>query len=104
MTKPEKNERLYDHASVNHEGGGEQPPEPPSPSSSESSSSFSSHHSKSRKTHKNPLFKLDVKFDMLVFGGESNAENLDNWIKHVEVYFRIQGIKEDEAKIHLASL
>lgn len=41
---------------------------------------------------------------MHVFSGESNAESLDNWIKHVEVYYRIQGIKEDEAKIQLASL
>lgn len=101
--KVEKKQR-DDHALVNDEGGGEGPP--PSPSSSEISSSSSSrlsnrHH---RNASKNPLFKLDVKFDLHIFSGESNVEKLDNWIRQVEVYCCIQQIKEEEAKIQLASL
>ena len=36
--------------------------------------------------------------------GESNAEKLNNWIRQIEVYCRIQQIMEDEANIQLASL
>lgn len=104
MVKPQKKEGPKDHALVNHEGGGEEPLEPPSPSSSESSSSSSSRHSRDWKTHKNPLFKLHVKFDLLVFSGEYNVEKLDNLIRQVEVYPRIQRIKENEANIQLVSL
>ena len=39
-----------------------------------------------------------------MFNGESNAEKLNNWIRQIEVYCRIQQIVEDEAKIQLASL
>ncbi len=39
-----------------------------------------------------------------MFNGESNAEKLNNWIRHIEIYCRIQQIVEDEAKIQLASL
>ena len=39
-----------------------------------------------------------------MYHGESNAEKLNNWIRHIEVYCRIQQIKEEEAKIQLASL
>ena len=105
MTKPQNKEETNDHASVNREGGGEEPPEPPSPSFIECSIFYSSfHHSKSIKVHKSPFFKLDVKFDLLVFSGEYNAENIDNWIKQVEIYFCIQQIKEYEDKVQLASL
>lgn len=76
IIKHEKKE-LGDHASLNHEGGGEQPP--PCPSSSESYSYFSSLHS--RRHHRNPskktFSKLEVKFDLPLFSGESNAEKLD---------------------------
>ena len=36
--------------------------------------------------------------------GEINAEKLDNWIRHIEVYCRIQRITDDETKIQLSSL
>lgn len=102
IAKPEKNEGTNYNASVNHEGGGEYRLEPPSPYFGEIFSSFSSRHSIGRKTHKIPFFKLDVKFDLSMFSGESNAENIDKWIKQVELYSNIQIIKEDEAKICLA--
>jgi hypothetical protein len=35
---------------------------------------------------------------------ELNAERLDNWIRQIEVYCRIQQIDEEEVKIQLASL
>jgi hypothetical protein len=39
-----------------------------------------------------------------MYNGEVNDEKLDNWICHIKVYCRIQIIKYDETKIHLASL
>lgn len=51
-----------------------------------------------------PLLQLDVKFDFLVYDGELNAKNLDNWVKQMEVYCRAQKIKKDTAKIQLATL
>ncbi len=69
MAELKKKEGIDDHALVNHEGGGKDSLEPPSPSSSESFFSSSSSHSRGRKTHKNPLFKLDVKFDLQMFSG-----------------------------------
>ena len=39
-----------------------------------------------------------------MYNGEVNAEILDNWIRHIEVHYRIQRIKDDETKIQLASL
>ena len=62
-----------ENRSENHEGGGECPP--PSPSSTDSS-----HHSNrdSKHTSKKPFFKLDVKFDLLIYVGECNAEILNN--------------------------
>jgi hypothetical protein len=92
---------------VEGEGGGGDPPKtPPSPSSSSSSSSGSSSFKKhSKKTSSNlPLLKLDVKFDFPIYDGELNAEKLDNWIKQLEVYCRIQKIVDDNAKIQLATL
>jgi len=52
----------HENRSVNHEGDGEDPP--PSPSSSDSP-----HHSNqdSKHTSKKPFFKLDVKFDLLMY-------------------------------------
>ena len=86
-----------------HGNGGEEPP--PSPSGSEGSSSSYHHNCRNSKdASKKPFFKLDVKFDLLMFNGESNKEKLNNWIRQIEVYCRIQQIVEDEAKIQLASL
>ena len=39
-----------------------------------------------------------------MFNGEVNAENLDNWIRQLEVYLRIQNLHDDDTKIQLASL
>ena len=81
-----------------HGDGGEEPP--PSPSTSESSSSSHHHHHRnSRDASKKPFFKLDVKFDLPMFNGESNVENLNKWIRKIQNYYRIQQIEEDEAKI-----
>ena len=39
-----------------------------------------------------------------MYNGEVNSKRLDNWIRQIEVYCRIQRIKYDETKIKLASL
>ena len=39
-----------------------------------------------------------------MYNGEVNVEKLDNWIRQLEVYCRIQKLQDDEAKIQLASL
>lgn len=69
-------EGVDDNRSTNHEGGGEDPP--PSPSSR-----YSSHHSHcdSKHSSKKPFFKLDVKFDLLMYNGECSVEKLNNWIR-----------------------
>jgi hypothetical protein len=51
-----------------------------------------------------PLLKLDVKFNLSTYDGELDAEKLDNWVRQIEVYCRIQKIVDDETKIQLASL
>ena len=51
-----------------------------------------------------PLLKLDVKFEFPLYDGELNAKNLDNWIRQIEVYCRIQRIIDEETMIQLASL
>jgi hypothetical protein len=81
------------------------PPSPPSPTSS----TISQPPPNSPKEHgKIPpqiaLLKLDVKFQLHMYNGEVNVEKLDNWIPHIEVYCRIQRIKDDETMIELASL
>ena len=48
--------------------------------------------------------KLDVKFDLPIYDGELNAEKLDNWIRKIDVYCRVQNIESDKSKIQLASL
>jgi hypothetical protein len=93
-----------DDASVNQGAGGD-PPEPPySPLSSSSSSSKHSHHSSHKASFKKPLLKLDVKFYLPMFNGDTNPEKLDNWIQQVEVYFRVHHIDEEEVKVQLDSL
>jgi hypothetical protein len=91
-----------------NQGARGDPPEPPSsPSSSSSSSSenaYHSHHSSHKDSFKKPLLKLDVKFALPMFNGDANPEKIDNWIRHVEVYCRVQQIDEDEVKVQLSSL
>ena len=48
--------------------------------------------------------KLDIKFELAMYIGEVNAEKLDNWIRQLEVYYRIQKLQEDNIKIQLDSL
>jgi hypothetical protein len=95
MTKKwkKKEAQVDDNASVNQGAGGD-PLEPrSSPSSSSSSSSKHSHHSQHsshKASFKKPLLKLDVKLALPMFNGDANPENLDNWIRQVEVYCRVQ--------------
>jgi hypothetical protein len=102
-----KEARVNDNVSVNQGVGGD-PPEPPSsPSSSNSSSSKYSHHSHNSShqiSFKKPLLKIDVNFALPMFNGYANPEKLDNWIRRVEVYCRVQQIDEEEFKVQLASL
>ena len=39
-----------------------------------------------------------------MYNGKLNAEKLDNWIRQIELYCRIQKFIEDNIKIKLASL
>ena len=48
---------------------------------------------------KTSLIKLDVKFDLPIYDGELNVENLDNWIRQIDVYCRVQSIDSDKSKI-----
>ena len=91
-------------------GDGSKPtPSPPSSSSSSFSYSFTSIPSQtptySPKGHrKTPLLNLDIKFEFPTYNGEVNIEKLDNLVHHIEVYCRIQNIKDGETKIQLVSL
>ena len=51
-----------------------------------------------------PQLKLDIKFELPMYNAELNVEKLDNWIRQIEVYCRIQNFIEDNIKIQLASL
>ena len=35
---------------------------------------------------KQPLLKLDIKFELPMYNGEVNAEKLENWVLQLEVY------------------
>ncbi|MCY6488235.1 hypothetical protein, partial [Actinobacillus pleuropneumoniae] len=50
------------------------------------------------------FIKLDVKFDFPIYDGELNAEKLDNWIRQIDVYCKVQNIDLDKSKIQLESL
>ena len=50
-----------------------------------------------------PYLKLDIKFELPTYNGELNAEKLDDWIKHIEVYCRIQNLVDDQIKIQLST-
>ena len=55
---------------------------PPSPSTSECSYSSSHHHHRNSGNASNkPFFKLDVKFDLPMYDGESNEKKLKNSIR-----------------------
>ena len=43
-------------------------------------------------------------FELPMFNDEVHAKNLDNWIRQLEVYLRIQNLQDDDTKIQLASL
>jgi hypothetical protein len=90
-------------------GNGASPPPSPPSSSSSSSSTSSKNLLNSPKGHGKtpsqiPSLNLDIKFELPIYNGEVNAEKLDNWIRQIEVYCRIQKIQDDETKIQLASL
>jgi hypothetical protein len=93
-----KSEEEEDHPQI--------PPSPPSSPPSSSSSSPKSNAKKHLYKHKNemPLLKLDVKFELPIYDGEVNAEKLNNWIRHMEVYCSVQQIKDEATQIKLASL
>jgi hypothetical protein len=66
---------------------------------------FLLHLEKKKKVDLNmPHLKLDIKFELPMYNGELNAEKLDNWIRKIEVYCRIQKFTEDAVEIQLASL
>ena len=50
------------------------------------------------------LVKLDVEFDLSIYDRELNAKKLNNWIRQIDVYCRVQNIDSDKSKIQLASL
>jgi hypothetical protein len=87
---------------------GEDPPKTPSSPSTSSSSSTSSKSTTRKHSHKHkndmPLLKLDVKFELCMYGGEVNAERLDNWVRQMELYFNVQQIKDEASQMKLASL
>ena len=101
---------LYEYKKVRHaasssktskkdkgKGKADKPPSPPSSPSSSSSSSSSSVESEIGKwPKKTSLLKLDVNFELPIYDGEMNPENLDNWIKQLEVYCHIQNIFDDK--------
>jgi hypothetical protein len=80
------------------------PPPPPPPSSTNSRPLPNSPKGNGKTTSQIPLSKLDIKFELPMYNGEINAEKLDNWIRQIEVYCRIQKIQDDETKIQLSSL
>jgi hypothetical protein len=85
--------------------GASPPPSPPSFSSSTSSQHLpNSPKGRGKIPLQIPLLKLDIKFELPMYNGEVNSKKLDNWIRQIEVYCRIQKIQDDETKIHLASL
>ena len=45
------------------------------------------------------LIKLDVKFDFPIYDGELNAEKLDNWIRQIYVYCRVQNIDLNNCRV-----
>ena len=116
----ERNTRLYGESSRHPRGEGSprgggngngdkplssSPPSSPSSSSSSTTTTLThTHQHTSKGIGKTPLLKLDIKFELLMYNGEVNAENLENWVHQFEVCFRIKNLKDDYTKIQLASL
>ena len=46
-----------------------------------------------------PLLKLDVNFQLPTYDGKLDVEKIDNWVRQLEVYCRIQRIVDDETNI-----
>ena len=93
---------------VKKKGCGEEPPNSPTYYFSYIHGSLYLHSPFEKKKEKNdlnvPQLKLDIKFELPMYNGELNAEQLDNWICQIEVYCRIQKFTKDDIKIHLDSL
>jgi len=105
--KENKKKAKVEDDAVEDQGIAGDSPEPPYPSSSLSSSSSSSHSHHSnfhQNALKNPLLKLDVKFNFPMFNGEANVDKLNIWIRQIEVYYCVQQIEEEEENIQLDSL
>ena len=51
-----------------------------------------------------PLLTLDVKFKLSTYDGELNVEKLDNWIKKIDLYCRVQNIMDEATRIQLDAL
>lgn len=56
----------------------------------------------SNQTRKLPL-KLEVKFDIKYFGTKIDAEKLNQWLKQLEVFFRVQKVEYDREKIEIST-
>ena len=101
----EKKKTKKDQAKDNALGKRKKDPfEPSSPSSSSSSESSiiasSNTNKQPEKTNSSlPYLKLDIKFDFPTYNGELNTEKLDDWIRQIEVYYKIQKLADDKAKI-----
>ena len=62
------------------------PPSSPSSSSSSKTIATQTHPHTPRVHGKNPLLKLDIKFELPMYNGEVNAERLDDWVHQLQVY------------------
>jgi hypothetical protein len=107
--KKAKEESCPSRTTTKVEGEGGDHPENSSSSSSSSSSSGISSSSFVKKHSKKssldlPLLKLDIKFDLPIYDGEINAKKLDNWVRKMKVYCRIQNIMGENTKIQLDTL
>ena len=87
------------HVEGKKEGGGEEPPKTPPSSSSYLYGSLHSPFEKQKNDFNVPQLKLDIKFELPMYNREINAENLDNWIRQIEVYCRIQKFTKDHIKL-----
>ena len=103
----EKKKMKKEKADNNALGKGGYPYEPSSPSSSSSqrSSAASSNPKKQHEKDKSdlPYLKLDIKFDLPTYNGEVNAEKIDDWIRKIEVYYKIHKLVDDKSKIKLVA-
>jgi len=55
------------------------------------------------QTKKLPL-KLEVKFDLKSFRGENIVEKLNQWLKKLKVFFRVQKVEYDQENIEIVAL